>query len=282
MLDDHKSDADFCADQVRRFDHDRWLAALFAPAEARRGMLALLAFNLELARTREQVSEPMLGEIRLQWWRETIAGVFAGKPRQQPIAKELAAAVAGYGPAHYHFERLIDARTQDLYEAPPADLAALEAYADATAASLSNLCLTVLGVGDSESFAAARSAAIAWALVGLARAVPFHATLRRVHLPADLLTAQGASAEDVIHGRKPAAIRQVIAAVSERAAMHLREARERRVTRAALPVLLPAALADLYLRRLHQAGHDPHHLLLQVSGPRKQLRLLVKASIGRF
>lgn len=274
--------ARFCADQVRRFDHDRWLATLFAPSAARRSILALQAFNLELARTREQVSEPMLGEIRLQWWRETIVGIFAGKPRLQPIAQELAAVVARHGLAREHFERLIDARTQDLYEVPPADLAALEAYADATSASLASLCLRVLGITDKESLAAGRSVAMAWALIGLLRAVPFHASVRRVHLPADMLAAQGATVEDVIYGRKPAAIHLVLAAIAERADGHLREARGHRVSRAALPVLLPAALADLYLRRLRRAGHDPRDPRLLISGPRKQLRLLTKAAFGRF
>jgi NADH dehydrogenase [ubiquinone] 1 alpha subcomplex assembly factor 6 len=254
-----KPDASFCAEQVRRFDRDRWLTTLFAPLEARRGIFALLAFNLELARTREQVSEPMLGEIRLQWWRETIAGVFAGTPRQHPIAQELAAVVTRYGLDRDPFERLIDARTQDLYEVPPADLAALEAYADATSASLAPPCLALLGVSDAESVSAARSAAIAWALVGLVRAVPFHASLRRVHLPADLLAAEGATVEDLIYGRKPAAIHRVLATIAGRAAAHLRQARQKRVVREALPVLLPAALADLYLRRLRRGGYDPRH-----------------------
>ena len=113
MADD-STDAAFCADQARRFDHDRWLATLFAPEPARRGMLALLAFNQELARTREQVSEAMLGEIRLQWWRETINGLFDGKRRLQPVAQELGLAVARHGLVRAPFDRLIDARAQDL------------------------------------------------------------------------------------------------------------------------------------------------------------------------
>lgn len=279
---DPSADAAFCADQARRFDHDRWLAALFAPAAARRGMLSLLAFNQEVARTREQVSEAMLGEIRLQWWRETIAGVFDGRPRQQPVAQELALAVARHDLARAPFERLIDARAQDLYEAPPADLAALEAYADATSASLALLCLSVLGVHDAESTAAARSVAMGWALVGLLRGLPFHAGLRRVHLPADLLAAEAATAEDVIHGRKSAAVHRVVGAVAARAAEHLRQARRRRVAREALPALLPASLADLYLRRLRRAGYDPTRPDLQVSGPLKQWRLFSRALLRRF
>jgi len=276
------SDAEFCAEAVRKHDYDRWLTALFVPVERRAAVLALFAFNLELARTREQVSEPMLGEIRLQWWRETIEGAYAGKPRQHPIAKELAVAVVRHRLSRAHFDRLIDARAQDLYETPPKDLAALEIYAEATSAELASLALEVLGVDDAPSIAAAHAAAVAWALVGIARAVPFHAAFRRVHLPQDALTAEGASTEDVIYGRKPEAIRRVIALVANQAARHLEAARGHRVARAALPALLPAALADIYLAQLRRAGFDPRHPRLQVSASRKHFRLLGKALLHLF
>src|ERR671926_1519155 len=62
-----------CADLVRDADRDRFLAALFAPEPARRGLLALYAFNVEVSRVRDRVSEPLPGEIRLQWWRDAIS-----------------------------------------------------------------------------------------------------------------------------------------------------------------------------------------------------------------
>ena len=57
---------------VRRHDRDRYQTALFAPADRREALFALYAFNYEIARVRESVTQPMLGQIRLQWWREVI------------------------------------------------------------------------------------------------------------------------------------------------------------------------------------------------------------------
>ena len=59
--------------EVRAADRDRFLAALFAPEPQRRGLLALLAFDHELSRTRNVTREPMLARIRLEWWREAVA-----------------------------------------------------------------------------------------------------------------------------------------------------------------------------------------------------------------
>src|SRR5438552_16844209 len=77
---------------VRRHDHDRYLSALFAPEPARAGLFALYAFNVEVAKTREVVREPILGSIRLQWWRDALAEIYGGGPvRRHEVVEPLAA-----------------------------------------------------------------------------------------------------------------------------------------------------------------------------------------------
>ena len=71
-----QSNADYCADQVREYDYHRYFAATFAPGDVRRGLIALYAFNLEIASVRERVSEAILGQMRLQWWRDTIGEIY--------------------------------------------------------------------------------------------------------------------------------------------------------------------------------------------------------------
>jgi phytoene synthase len=136
----------YCAEQVRRQDHDRYVTVLFAPADRREDLLALYAFNLEIAKTAEVVSEDLLGRMRLQWWRECLDEVYAGRPRRHAVVEPLAAAVRRHVLDRPCFERLIDAREDDLSAEPPADLAALESYAEGTSASLVHLGLQILGV----------------------------------------------------------------------------------------------------------------------------------------
>src|SRR5258708_11419859 len=68
----------YCAQQGRRFDHDRCLCTMFAREPVQARLFALYAFNVEIARVREIVSEPVIGQMRLQWWRDAITEFAAG------------------------------------------------------------------------------------------------------------------------------------------------------------------------------------------------------------
>ena len=73
------------ARRVRAGDPDRFLVTLFAPAEARPALLALAALDLELHRIERVTTQPMAGLIRLQWWRESLDGIEASRPRAHPL-----------------------------------------------------------------------------------------------------------------------------------------------------------------------------------------------------
>jgi phytoene synthase len=167
----------------------------------------------------------------------------------------------------------------------PADVEALIAYAEGTAAALGLLSLRVLGAGgDAAARAAARDVGIAWALTGLLRAVPFHAKERRIYLPASLNRQAGLDVYQLFEMRSPSALRTVVAAVADCAAAHLDAARvvRRKVPRAALPALLPATLADGYLRQLQRARYDPFAAAVQKPGPLQLARVAVNAARGRY
>jgi phytoene synthase len=144
----------YVLDLVRGNDRDRFLGALFAPEPARTDLLALLAFDHELARTRSVTREPMLARIRLEWWREAVAeAAGSGKPRAQPIVESLSETVRRRNLALQDLVALIDAREEEI-DGPLDVLRAGHALAD--------LELAVLGVGDDASRQAARAIAAAW------------------------------------------------------------------------------------------------------------------------
>lgn len=241
-----------CAAQARDGDRERFLCTLFASEPARGDLWALLAANIEIARTRETVSEPTLGEIRLQWWREAIEAAYDGSARPHPVVRALAAAIERVRPPRERFERLLHGRRHDLYDDPMPDLAALEDYADATSGELAVLALDMLGVDAAAARQAARQVGIAWALTGVIRALPFLASRRRLPLPADLLAAEGVTPAAVFEGQPEAGLRAVLRALAVCAGQHIQQARAVRsdIPRAALPVLLPARLAEGHLARL--------------------------------
>jgi phytoene synthase len=274
----------FCGQEVRRNDRDRFLACLFAPPDRREALFGLYAFNVEIAKTREVVTQATLGQIRLQWWREALDELYAGTVRRHEVLQCLAPFVAEGGLSRAHFETALEARELDLEDEPPADLAALEAYAEGTSASLSLLALEALGVRGAAAEAAARHVGAAWALTGLLRAVPRHAASHRVYLPRDLLDAHGVSTSRLFDGKRQEGLAAVVRTVAGRARERLRLARadRREVPRAALPALLPAVMADTYLGALERAGWDPTDARVQMQHPFLQLRLGLRALAGRY
>ena len=245
---------------LRQHDRDRYQTALFAPAERRDALFALDAFNYEVARARESVREPMIGLMRLQWWRDALDEIYAGKPvRRHEVAVPLADAIAAHGLSKAHFTTLLDARAQDMEEVPPESLAALESYAEATSGSLMQLALEVLGVRDVQAAAAGRSVGVAYALAGLLAAAPFHAQRRRLYLPAALTAHHGVDLERSLFVLKPSpGLAAATRDIADRARRHLNEARQHHaaIPRAALPALLHAVLAERRLRRLDAADHN--------------------------
>ena len=249
------------ASDLRRLDRDRFVLSLFAPDPVREALISLYAFNLEIARVRELVTEPLLGRIRLQWWRDMIERLFEGAAgSEHPIAAELGGVIRRHGLSRQPFDDLFSARELDLEPAPPDDLAALEAYAAGTSASLQLLALEILGVTDNEpARAAARHVGIAWALCGLLRAFPYHAASGRILLPFSLMDRAGIDVADLLAGKPPREALTIVARqVADLAQSHLAQARayRRHIPRTAIPALLPGSLAESYLRRLGGKGYD--------------------------
>jgi phytoene/squalene synthetase len=144
----------FVLDLVRAVDRDRFLAALFAADPARRGLLGLLAFDHELARTRIVTREPMLARIRLEWWREAAAeAAGGGKPRAQPIVEALSEIARRHRLSAANLTALIDAREEEIDG--PLDVVR-------TGHALADLQLEVLGVRDAATREAARAIGAAW------------------------------------------------------------------------------------------------------------------------
>ena len=150
---------------VRRVDPDRWLSSRFiADPKARADVIALYAFNYELARVAGGVSNALMGEIRLTWWREAMEEVAAGQPaRKHPTVAAVTA--AGYPLAA--LAEMAEARMADLDAAPFADEAQVLAYVDATAGAV--MMLAAWRLDPKVDPHAVKNAARAYGLAGLWR-----------------------------------------------------------------------------------------------------------------
>ncbi|MEZ5893373.1 MAG: squalene/phytoene synthase family protein [Parvularculaceae bacterium] len=144
-------DAAYCETLVRQADEDRWLSIHYAKEPLRRRLMALAAFGVELKRIPDAVSEAPLGEIRLQWWRDALDELRAGKsPRAHPVVAEIAAAGL-YSPEFAALiETAIDARARPLYDLTFASLEVLEAWLGEAEASLDRIAVMLAG-GDGDA-----------------------------------------------------------------------------------------------------------------------------------
>lgn len=278
------ADRSYCAELVRQQDSDRYLTALFAPSGRRADLLALYAFNAEVARGREAVSEAMLGYIRLQWWRDVIAETYDGEPRQHQVVQPLAAAIRRHALPRALFDELIDAREMDLADGPPESLDQLIAYAGASSGNLTRLALLALDVSDEASHTAGGLIGTAWALTGLMRALPHQLRQGRCLLPRDVMARHGAE-ERALRDMKPSDA--VCRSVQEICATALEKLKESRSimpgkTGPALPALLPATLAEAHLARLSRLGHDPFDGRNAAPLALRSWRLMARALAGRY
>jgi phytoene synthase len=264
-----------CEGLVRAADKDRFLASLFAPAEHRDALLALYAFNLEIARVREVAHEALAGEIRLQWWSDVLGGAGREEVAAHPVAAALLATVGRYQLPLERLERLIEARRFDLYDEPMGALADLEAYADGASTSLIALAAQILAGGEEPDIRMlTHHAGLAHAFVGLLAAFPIHAARGQIFVPLEILARHGATREQVLGGQATAQLHEALAELRLHARRHLRAAQQELAAAppAVMPALLPVALAGPTLARMERRGYDPF-TPLEIAAWRRQLIL---------
>lgn len=162
---------DACAALVERGDPDRFAAVMAAPVAARPVLVVLYAFNLEVARAPWVTKEPMIAEMRLQWWRDVLAEAASGKRRAHEVAGPLADLIAARGLDVAVLDRLVEARRWDVYSDPFEDAAAFDAYLDDTAGGMMLAVARALAP-QTEAEAALRGFGWATGLAAFLRAVP--------------------------------------------------------------------------------------------------------------
>ena len=220
------ADLNACAALVKRADPVRFRAAMAAPVAARHLLFPLYAFNVEVARVPWVTQEPMIAEMRLQWWRDVSEEISKGGPvRRHEVATPLADVVAAEDA--WLLDEIATARRWDIYRDPFEDEAHFDRYISHTSGNLTVLAARCLGKADEVVL---RDAAYAAGIAGWLRAIPELEDKGRVPL---------------LDGT-PAGV----SGLAQRALDRLSEARRRRaaVSRAARPALLHVGAAEPILR----------------------------------
>jgi phytoene synthase len=257
-----ESSAAFCAELVRSHDFDRYAATLFVPADKRRSLLALYAFNTEITRVRELVKQPLPGEIRLQWWTDMLAGAGHGDVEQNPVAAELLLAIRAHDLSIDRLSKLIDVHIFDLYNDPMPDLALLESHFRDTLGTLLFSSAKILGDGSEASAHVAEHVGLAQGVARIIARLPYDTMRRQLFVPQDMLLQNGSSADQMFAGKMTLGIRETLDRLISGAQEQLATAQGMLadVVPAARAAFLPMALVKHDLAQMARADHDPFEL----------------------
>ena len=257
--DSPRDSAAFCADLVRTHDFARYAATLFLPADQRRALLSVYAFNVEISRVRDQVSQPLPGEMRLQWWTDMLAGAAHGGVEGNPVAAELLQTINDFQLPVEPLSRLIEEHQFDLYNDPMPSMAALEGYINDTSSALFSVGARVVAPPSEEIDHLARHAGLAQGMAAVIAALPFDVARRQLFVPLQLLESHGGGMEEVFSGKQTPTTRAAIEQLVGEAKSHLKTAQSLlgRVPREVRPLFLPLALVRRDLERMSRADSDP-------------------------
>ena len=251
--------AAFCADLVRSHDFPRYVATLFVPATERRALLALYAFNVEIVRVRDQVSQPLPGEIRLQWWTDMLSGHAHGSVEGNPVAAELLRAIRDFELPAEPLSLLVDEHQFDLYNDPMPTMTALEGYLAATCSALFTLAARIMAPPSEAVEHLARHAGLAQGIAQVIANLPRDAAHRQLFLPQQILDSHDCGMEDVFAGKESSNLGAVLDQLVSEAQQHLATAISllAEVPPSVRPAFLPLSLVQADLKRLSRPGRNP-------------------------
>jgi len=229
------------------------------PAEQRRALLALYAFNVEITRVREQVTQALPGQIRLQWWIDMLAGQAHGGIEGNPVAAELLLATRDFNLPTETLSRLIEEHQFDLYNDPMPTMAALEGYLNDTSSALFALAARAVAPPLPQIEHLARHAGLAQGLVQVIARLPYDASRRQLFFPQQTLTDHGSDVEEVFAGKQTPRLGAALVQLVGEGRQHLDAALSllADVPREVRPVFLPLAVVKRDLALLTRADRDP-------------------------
>lgn len=250
--------------EVKKYDPERYMCSLFAEGERQKALEVLYAFNLEIAKIKEMVSDVMPGMIRLVWWREVIEEIYAGKnPRAHEVAEQLAVIIKKYNLSQEYFLRIIEGREHDFDEEPPEHISVLEKYAANTSSSLLFLALEILEINDDNSKHVAEHIGIVWCIAGLLRSAYINMPEGKFILfPQTLMNDAGIAkdsygSKDFLKGSK-----KLVEKLVEYARFHARKAKEltrkinKKSRKKSRPVFALRIIAEDYLKQIEKGEFD--------------------------
>lgn len=250
---------EFCLSQLRDLNYDRYLACLYLPEHLRNLAITLYAFDAEITKISAAISEPMIGEIRIQWWRDTISAGVANT--HNPLADELIDELIAHKLPVLPLDTYLQARIFDLYNDPMPDLGTLEGYCGETASVFIQLLTMAAKLEQDRTIAdICGHAGMALALTDILRLLPQQTAHNKLYIPKEMLDATNLNSEIWFTNERDKNHQKATNEILALARHHLAELRNLlrmhsdRIEEIPL-ILLPVALCEPYLKSVQKLGN---------------------------
>ena len=258
-----EADLAYLTDLVRTYDRPRYFSVLFAPRGLQDALFALYAFAAEIGRIPDQVKDATLGEIRLQWWHDSLEGAVAGQGAANPTLRAAADVISRHALPLPALLAMIDARTADLYSDPPPALVDLEVRLGKTESATFQLAAIVCGSRGPESAEAAGHAGIAYGMAARLATISAARARGRTFVPLESLAREALGIPDVLAATPRPEVMRVVGHMVDHGRYHLDLARRhlRSAPRSVRPAFVPLAVVEPWLSRIAREGtallHSP-------------------------
>ncbi|XP_059613501.1 NADH dehydrogenase (ubiquinone) complex I, assembly factor 6 homolog [Phlebotomus argentipes] len=252
----------YCLNSVKNHDYENFLALLLLDNSLMQKAFCIRAFNVEVARVNDQVSEAKIGEMRLKFWEDTIDKIFSPEDvpiPEHPIAKALKNTTMECKLSKMYFQRLVKSRRR-LGNVSFLTVKEMEDYAEQTNSSIYYLILEAAGVKNLHADHAASHLGKAQGISNIIRSLPHQRRNAIIPIPQETLLKHGVSQERIYRDQESdKGVENCVFEIATVAHQHLEKARSMKdqIPRDCLPILLPGIAIDRYLERLRRAHFHP-------------------------
>ena len=214
---------EYCQQKAAASGSSFYYSFLFLPPERRRAITALYAFCREVDDVVDESSDAQLAATKLAWWRQEIAGLYAGNPRH-PVTRALAPHLKSFSLEQENLQEIISGMEMDLTQTRYLDWKGLERYCHRVAGVVGLLAARIFGYQEPRTLEYAHALGIAFQLTNIIRDVGEDARKNRIYLPMEDLQKFGVPAADILGMRQTDAFRALMQFQAERARSHYEEA----------------------------------------------------------
>ncbi|MEO1703358.1 MAG: phytoene/squalene synthase family protein [Pseudomonadota bacterium] len=236
---------------LKKADPVRYASVLYMPETKRPAVASLWLFQTEIERIRDLVSEPLPGEIRLQWWRDVLEGLRDGEATQNPLAVALLDTVENNGLRRDLFVAYVEAMAFDLYDDPMQDSDQFEGHMGETLSVFFQMICQILAGTPIPAGDAAGHAGVAFGVARCLVDMAKHRARTQIYVPGDMLAANGVTAEAWRAVDETAEKLQVVNTFASYGLDHLDKAKRAisNVPKECHPAFLPLAICGNILRQ---------------------------------